>query len=269
MSVAIQQADGDYAAIVVSGANLELDEAHIAASGEAIRDSRVLVLQNEVDAASDRAAATIARAAGVTVILNAAPARPMGRLAGLVDVLVVNAIEAEMLGAGPVDDLAAALEAADALRTQAPKIVVTAGAAGVAAVSVPTAGQSRPTMSSVPRPTAPATSSWAHSRPAWRRTSRWRTPCATPTCRSAPRGLVRGRRGRTWPCRRPPPARSGVASLEGHGRIRSGRLGGDSGCSCPLDRQRSASQSVSSSGPVSPISLTVPAITQIRWKTPP
>jgi ribokinase len=42
-----------------------------------------------------------------------------------------------MLGAGPVDDLAAALEAADALRTQAPKIVVTAGAAGVAAVSGP------------------------------------------------------------------------------------------------------------------------------------
>ena len=39
--------------------------------------------------------------AGTRVILNAAPARPMGAMSGLVDVLVVNTVEAEMLGAGP------------------------------------------------------------------------------------------------------------------------------------------------------------------------
>ncbi len=37
MSVAIQQADGDYAAIVVSGANLDLDEAQVA--GHAVMPS--------------------------------------------------------------------------------------------------------------------------------------------------------------------------------------------------------------------------------------
>jgi ribokinase len=135
MSVAIQQADGDYAAIVVSGANLELGEAHIMDSAVAIRDSRVLVLQNEIAAESDRAAAVIARDAGGVVILNAAPSRPMGELTGLVDVLVVNAVEAEMLGGGPVESLTGALEAAAALRMLAPSVVVTAGAAGVAAVS--------------------------------------------------------------------------------------------------------------------------------------
>jgi ribokinase len=135
MSVAIEQDDGDYAAIVVSGANLEIEEAQVAASGEAIRRSSVLVLQNEISEATNAAAARLARTAGTSVILNAAPARPLGELAGLVDVLVVNAVEAEMLGAGRVDDLAGALEATAALRGLAPTVVVTAGAAGVAAVS--------------------------------------------------------------------------------------------------------------------------------------
>jgi ribokinase len=69
----------------------------------------------------------------VTVLHNAAPARAQGALAGLVDVLVVNAVEAEQLGAGYVDDLGSAATAASALRTVAPSVVVTAGGAGVAA----------------------------------------------------------------------------------------------------------------------------------------
>jgi ribokinase len=135
MSVAIQQADGDYVAVVVSGANRDIDEAQIAASGEAIRGSGVLLLQNEVPELANAAAARSARAAGVTVLLNAAPARPLGSLAGLVDVLVVNTVEAEMLGAGPVSDLANAAAAARDLLGLAPTAIVTAGAIGVVAVS--------------------------------------------------------------------------------------------------------------------------------------
>jgi ribokinase len=135
MSVAIQEAGGDYAAIVVSGANRDLDEAYVMECGEAIRGSRVLVLQNEIASSGNVAAARSARAAGATVILNAAPARPMGDLAGLVDLLVVNTVEAEMLGAGPVDSLAVATAAAGSLRDLAPVIVITVGAAGVAAAS--------------------------------------------------------------------------------------------------------------------------------------
>ena len=137
MSVAIQEDSGDYAAIVVSGANRDIDEAQVAESGEAIRSSRVLLLQNEIAEPANAAAARLARLAGATVVLNAAPARPLGGLAGLVDVLVVNAVEAEMLGGGPVDDLESASRAARALLALAPAVVVTAGGAGVAAASGP------------------------------------------------------------------------------------------------------------------------------------
>jgi ribokinase len=135
MSVAIQEGSGDYAAIVVSGANRQLDEGQIAESGESIATSRVLLLQNEIAEPANAAAARLARLAGATVVLNAAPARPLGRLAGLVDVLVVNAVEAEMLGARPVTDLGSAEAAARVLQALAPTVVVTAGAAGVAAAS--------------------------------------------------------------------------------------------------------------------------------------
>jgi ribokinase len=50
----------------------------------------------------------------------------------LVDVLVVNAVEAEMSGAPPVRDLASALAAAGHLAGQYNSVIVTAGAHGLA-----------------------------------------------------------------------------------------------------------------------------------------
>ncbi len=135
MSVAITRADGDYAAVVVSGANRELDAAQVAASAEVIGQSHVLLLQNEIGEPANAAAAELARAAGTRVILNAAPARAMGAMSGLVDVLVVNTVEAEMLGAGPVTNLTTAADAARRLSSVAPTVIVTAGSAGVAAAS--------------------------------------------------------------------------------------------------------------------------------------
>jgi ribokinase len=120
---------------VVSGANRDIDPAQVEASGEAIRDSRVLLLQHEIGDDANTAAAALARAAGVTVVLNAAPARPLSGLAGMVDVLVVNSVEAEMLGAPAVTDLDTAAHAAQRLRARAPVVVVTAGSAGVAAAT--------------------------------------------------------------------------------------------------------------------------------------
>lgn len=135
MSVAITQADGDYAAVVVSGANRSLDAAGVAASAVAIRAARVLILQHEIADEANVSAARVAREAGAQVILNAAPARPLGGMAGLIDLLVVNAVEAEMLGARALDDLAGAVGAAEDLLGMAPVVVVTAGGSGVAAVS--------------------------------------------------------------------------------------------------------------------------------------
>ncbi|WP_237479751.1 PfkB family carbohydrate kinase [Lichenibacterium dinghuense] len=132
MSVAIFDDGGDYGAVIVSGANLsaspdQLDEERLASAG-------VLVLQNEIPEAVNAALAARARRHGVRTMLNAAPARPFTTdLAANVDVLVVNAVEAEMLGGGAVDGLERALAAARALTSLCATVVVTAGGDGVAA----------------------------------------------------------------------------------------------------------------------------------------
>lgn len=139
MSVAIQNPAGDYAATIVSGANLMLD---VAALQDAAlwQDVAVLVLQNEIRAEVNVAAAQAARAQPgsqpVRVVMNAAPARAMpDDLRLLVDVLVVNAVEAEMSGAARVGDLASAMAAARHLAGGWRNVVVTAGAAGLAVVA--------------------------------------------------------------------------------------------------------------------------------------
>ena len=133
LSLVISEPAGDYAAVIVSGANQDLDESDLGDAEAAIAASSVLLLQNEIPDAVNLAAARRARAAGSRVILNAAPARPpVTALYRLVDVLVVNAVEAEMLGADPVTDLASARRAASLLSDRAPVVIVTAGGDGVA-----------------------------------------------------------------------------------------------------------------------------------------
>lgn len=132
MSVAISDAGGDYGAVIVSGANLLVDPAALA-EPDLWRGARALILQNEMPDVVNTAAARAARTAGATVCLNAAPYRPLpGELAALIDLLVVNAIEAEQLGGLAVTDLASAAAAATALAERFPAVVVTAGGDGVA-----------------------------------------------------------------------------------------------------------------------------------------
>lgn len=133
LSVAILDPAGEYGAVIVSGANAALGPADAAAAAALLGRARVLLLQNEVPEAASLAAARIAREGGATVILNAAPARPLAPdWAGVLDLLLVNAVEAEMLGAGRVGSLAEAGAAARALLALAPAAIVTAGAAGAA-----------------------------------------------------------------------------------------------------------------------------------------
>lgn len=134
MSVAIFDSEGDYGAVIVSGSNLTLGQADVDAAADAFSGGGVLVLQNEVPDHANVSAARAMKTAGGTVVLNAAPARPLSDdLEGLVDVLVVNAIEAEQLaGLSVVDTLAGAAEAAKLLSGEFPIVVVTAGGDGVA-----------------------------------------------------------------------------------------------------------------------------------------
>ena len=131
MSVAIFDDEGDYGAVIVSGANLMIAPDQCGAAQ--LRGGHVLVLQNEISEAINRAAAAAARRLGLKTILNAAPARSFRTdLPILVDILVVNAIEAEMLGGGAVTSIASASTAARALLGQFSSVVVTAGGDGVA-----------------------------------------------------------------------------------------------------------------------------------------
>lgn len=138
MSVAIQDGAGDYAATIVSGANLLLDPATLD-DPHLWQGVKALVLQNEIATEVNVAAAQAARARGISVILNAAPARELPpELRKAVDVLVVNAGEAEMYGAeisgiNPVSDLATALAAARQLARHYDCVIVTAGSHGLAA----------------------------------------------------------------------------------------------------------------------------------------
>jgi ribokinase len=131
MSVAIFDSEGDYGAVIVSGANLSIGAAQ--ADDDLLRPAKVLILQNEIPEAINEDVARRARTFGVRTILNAAPARAFETaLPGYVDILVVNAIEAEMLGSAPVHSLTDAEKAAEHLTSRFSAVVVTAGGDGVA-----------------------------------------------------------------------------------------------------------------------------------------
>jgi ribokinase len=102
MSIAVEVTGGDYGAIIVTGANAAIE---ITEAWSPLWSCKALLLQNEVPEAVNLKAAKAAKAAGARVLLNAAPARAMpDELLALVDVLIVNRVEAAML-AGALDNV--------------------------------------------------------------------------------------------------------------------------------------------------------------------
>jgi ribokinase len=132
MSVAISDAGGDYGAVIVSGANLRIRETDLTNPG-LWAGAQALILQNEVPDPVNLAAARAAKAVGARVCLNAAPVRALSpELTSLIDVLIVNAVEAEDICGIFIHDLVSAAEAAKQLSSQFASVVVTAGGDGVA-----------------------------------------------------------------------------------------------------------------------------------------
>ena len=132
MSVAISEASGDYSAVIVSGANLLIPQNRLC--DDALwAGAEFLVLQSEVPAALNLAAAREAVARDVPVCLNAAPWRPIcDGLVDTLDLIVLNALEAAAMTGVKVDDLTGASAACDIIGARVPSVVVTVGAAGVA-----------------------------------------------------------------------------------------------------------------------------------------
>lgn len=132
MSVAILEPSGNYGAVIVSGSNLKLDPSDACQSWEALGGGALLILQNEVPEPVNLALARWAREQGATVLLNAAPARPMAdEFLDQIDILVVNRVEAAMLAGIPVDTLADAAKAASKLKGETRDVIVTLGGDGL------------------------------------------------------------------------------------------------------------------------------------------
>lgn len=86
---------GENTIVVASGANALVTVPDVEAARAVIANAEVLILQLEIPIASCIAAAKIAREAGASVLLNAAPVRQLPRdLLECVDVLVMNRAEA-------------------------------------------------------------------------------------------------------------------------------------------------------------------------------
>lgn len=116
--------DGENAITVAPGANAHLHAKHL----PPLDGMRLLLMQLETPIAAVEAWARAARAAGVGVVLNAAPAQGLpASLLALLDVLIVNEGElAAITGIG--DDIAAALAA-----VAVPRVIVTLGPRGCCA----------------------------------------------------------------------------------------------------------------------------------------
>lgn len=122
--------DGDNSIAVAPGAGAGLGAAQVEAARATIEASRVVMASCEVPLSATLPAFRIARAAGVTTLLNPAPAQPLpDELIALADVLTPNETElrtlAGMPSGAPIDAAARAL-----LQRGARALVVTLGAAG-------------------------------------------------------------------------------------------------------------------------------------------
>ena len=127
VAVVMVDDEGENRITVIPGAN-----ALLKASAEALA-GKYLLLQCEVPMAEVVQAARMMRATGATIVMNPAPVcRLPDELWPLVDLLVVNEIEASELSGLPVADPATAAAAATSLRRRGPfTAIVTLGSQGV------------------------------------------------------------------------------------------------------------------------------------------
>jgi ribokinase len=122
--------------VLAPGANARLGAAEVNAEAARIAAAAMLIVQLEVPLEAVQAAIAIAHRAGVTVLLNPAPAVPLpAALWPMIDLLVLNEGEAGALSGVPVSDPQSAWAAARTLRALgAGRVLVTLGAQGVASV---------------------------------------------------------------------------------------------------------------------------------------
>jgi len=150
---------GENSISVASGANAVLSPADVDRAAACIRSARALLLQLETPLPTVCRAAAIAAEAGVSVILDPAPApdEPLpAELLRCVDFLTPNETEAQRLTGLEVHDETTARTAADCLLRSGPKhVIITLGAKG-ALLAGPAGTQLIPAFKIEPRDTTAA-----------------------------------------------------------------------------------------------------------------
>ena len=124
---------GENSIAVASGCNANLSPDDARAARDIIAGASVLLMQLEVPLETVEEAAPIASDAGVTVILNPAPAQPLpDSLLRNIDILTPNEHEAELLTGITVTDESSASDAAAALVGKGiGQVLITLGSKGV------------------------------------------------------------------------------------------------------------------------------------------
>jgi ribokinase len=126
---------GENQIVLVAGANAQVEQADVARFRTKLSGMSSVLLQLEVPLAAAIAAAEAARAAGVRVILDPAPAPvhfPIEFYA-LADILTPNQTEAEQLLGQSIHSIGDAIQAAQQLRTRGvQRIILTLGEQGIA-----------------------------------------------------------------------------------------------------------------------------------------
>tara|TARA_B100000029_G_scaffold44155_1_gene40788 strand:+ start:1624 stop:2487 length:864 start_codon:yes stop_codon:yes gene_type:complete len=133
ISVAISDNQGEYGAVIVSGANLKIN--HDVLNNPSIwKNSKILMIQNEVDGKLNLLAAKKAKLNGLKVCLNASPPKKLNfKLIQNVDILIVNLVEAESISQKKIKDISKAKQISQILTKQFEIVVITAGEKGVIA----------------------------------------------------------------------------------------------------------------------------------------
>lgn len=125
-------AAGDNCIVVISEANMAWVPGDLERARALIEGAAIVVLQLEIPPEVVEGAAKIAHDAGVPVLLNPAPARPLpDSLLAMVDYLAPNETEAAALSGVAVTGVESAKEAAFALLKRGPKaVIITLGSEG-------------------------------------------------------------------------------------------------------------------------------------------
>ena len=132
---------GENMIVVASGANAELSPADVESSADAIMAADVILVQLESPMATVQRAVEIAHQAGVTVLLNPAPGRPLAdALLRQVDVLTPNQTEAQIItGLVAGTPAEAEIAARVLLKKGVGIVIITLGAAGALVVTAASA----------------------------------------------------------------------------------------------------------------------------------